>query len=65
MKKKPATSDGVRAPTVKRVSPALNQAAQDAIEVHRRAGLPLVIWQNGKPALVPVKDLPCGESEAS
>ena len=34
------------------VTKALNEAAQDAVELHRRAGLPLAVWQNGKVALV-------------
>jgi hypothetical protein len=38
--------------TVALVSEALQQAAQDAIEVHRRAGQPLVDWKDGKPVLV-------------
>jgi hypothetical protein len=36
---------------------ALNQAAQDAVEVHRRAGLPLVVWQDGKVAWVPAEEV--------
>jgi hypothetical protein len=35
------------------ISRALNEAARDAVEIHRRAGLPLVVWQDGKVALVP------------
>jgi hypothetical protein len=31
---------------------ALNEAAQDAVELHRRAGLPLAVWRDGKVALV-------------
>ena len=38
------------------VSQALNEAAQDAVEVHRRAGLPLVDWRDGKVVLVPADD---------
>ncbi|MFN0052903.1 MAG: hypothetical protein ACKV0T_11985 [Planctomycetales bacterium] len=34
------------------VSHALNEAVQDAVEVHRRAGLPLAVWKDGKVALV-------------
>jgi len=35
------------------VSRALNAAVRDAVEVHRQAGLPLAVWQDGKVALVP------------
>ena len=38
------------------ISQALNEAAQDAVEVHRRAGLPLVVWENGKVVLVPADE---------
>jgi hypothetical protein len=34
------------------VSRALNAAAQDAVEEHQRAGLPLAVWQDGKVVLV-------------
>lgn len=37
---------------------ALNAAAQDAVETHRRAGLPMVHWQDGKVVMVPVEQLP-------
>jgi hypothetical protein len=36
---------------------ALERAAADAIEQHRRAGLPLVIWRNGKIASVFADDV--------
>jgi hypothetical protein len=35
------------------VSQALNEAARDAVEIHKRAGVPLVAWKDGRPALVP------------
>ena len=34
------------------ITDALNQAAQDGLEVHRQAGQPLVVWHNGKTVLV-------------
>jgi hypothetical protein len=36
---------------------ALERAAANAIEQHRRAGLPLVIWRNGKIASVFADDV--------
>ena len=40
-------------PTVERITRALNAAAQDAVETHRRAGLPLAVWRNGQVELIP------------
>lgn len=36
---------------------ALNKAAQDAVEIHRQAGVPLVVWRDGKVALVPAEQV--------
>jgi CubicO group peptidase (beta-lactamase class C family) len=54
MKSKPAKKDTVKAPTVKRVSAALNRAAQDALDIHRQTGLPLATWKDGQTVLVAV-----------
>lgn len=40
-----------------RIQEALNAAAQDAVELHRERGLPLVVWQDGKTALVSAADI--------
>ena len=32
----------------KRIHAALNQAAMDAVEAHRKAGTKLVVWQDGR-----------------
>ena len=34
------------------VEKALALAAQDAVEAHRRAGVPLAVWRDGKVALI-------------
>ena len=36
----------------KRIADALNQAARDAVETHRHAGQPLVVWKDGKTVLI-------------
>ena len=36
---------------------AVDQAAQDAVDLHRERGLPLVVWQDGKTALVSAADI--------
>jgi hypothetical protein len=48
VKDKPTNSDGPRWPTIELVTRALNDAARDAVELHRSLGLPLVIWEDGK-----------------
>jgi hypothetical protein len=42
-----------RRPSVALIAQALNEAVQDAVDVHKQAGLPLAVWQDGKVALVP------------
>jgi hypothetical protein len=39
------------------VTRALNAAAQDAVEAHRRAGIPTVDWQDGRVVLVPAEEI--------
>jgi hypothetical protein len=41
----------------KPIERALRRAAANAIEQHRRAGLPLVIWRDGKTVLVSAEEL--------
>ena len=36
---------------------ALERAAQEAILAHAKAGLPVVVWKNGRTALVSAKSL--------
>ncbi len=55
--KRPRTAMTTRRLTDALVSKALNEAAQDAVELHRRAGLPLAVWQDGKVALVPADEI--------
>jgi len=43
--RRPALTDAL-------ISKALNEAVRDAVEIHRRAGIPLAVWQDGKVALV-------------
>jgi len=35
------------------VTRALNLSVQDAIELHRKSGLPMASWENGKVVLIP------------
>ena len=46
-----------RRPTIALVCKALNEAARDAVEVHKKAGLPMVDWQDGKVVLVPAEEV--------
>jgi CubicO group peptidase (beta-lactamase class C family) len=46
-----------RRPSVKLISEALNAAVRDAVEIHKQAGLPLAVWQDGKVALVPAESV--------
>lgn len=48
----------VRAPTLAIITKALNAARHDAIEVHRQANLPLVVWKDGKVELVSADSIP-------
>ena len=41
----------------KLIQRALAEAARSAIEQHRRSGLPVVIWRDGKVAWVPAEEL--------
>jgi len=55
---KPARkSEKPRRPTRALVTEALRAAARDAIEIHRRAGLPLAVWRDGQVALVPADEI--------
>ena len=52
MTRSTSTKNGRPRVTVALVSEALQQAAQDAVEVHRQADQPLVVWKDGKTVLV-------------
>jgi hypothetical protein len=39
------------------ISRALNEAARDAVELHRQSGIPLAVWKDGKVALVPADEV--------
>ena len=51
------SGNGERKASLPRIQEALNAAAQDAVELHRQRGLPLVVWQDGKTALVSAADI--------
>ena len=46
-----------RRPTVALVSQALNEAARDAVNMHKESGLPMVDWQDGKVVLVSAEEV--------
>lgn len=50
-------SKGPRRPTTALVCQALNEAARDAVELHKRSGLPMVYSQDGKVVLVPAEEV--------
>ena len=39
------------------IAEAMRLALNDAIMLHKRAGLPLVTWQDGQVVLIPSEDL--------
>ena len=57
MKAKKETSKAPRRPTVALVTQALNEAAREAVEVHRKAGVPLAVWRDGKVVLVSAEEV--------
>ena len=46
-----------RRPTVALVTQALKEAVRDAVELHKRAGLPMVDCQDGKVVLNPAEEV--------
>jgi hypothetical protein len=46
-----------RRPTVELVTKALDEAARDAVNVHKQSGLPMVDWQDGKVVLVSAEEV--------
>jgi hypothetical protein len=50
-------SDVRELPLVVRVKMAADRAAARAVEEHRRAGVPLVFWRDGKVVLVSAEEL--------
>ena len=53
MKKKPIK----RLSLGQKAEKALKEAVRKAIEEHRRAGQPIVVWQDGKVAKIPANKL--------
>ncbi len=51
-KKRLIRKGGVRIPTLAIITKALNEAAQDAVDAHRKANLPLVAWKDGRIELI-------------
>jgi hypothetical protein len=45
-----------------RIDAALNQAAMDAVEAHKKAGQPLVVWQDGHTTLISSDDVQRAEN---
>jgi CubicO group peptidase (beta-lactamase class C family) len=39
------------------IAQALNEAARDAVELHKQSGIPLAVWKDGKVALVPADEV--------
>ncbi len=58
--KKKRTNDAPRSQrrlTDASISRALNEAARDAVDLHRQTGMPLAVWKDGKVALVPADEV--------
>jgi hypothetical protein len=58
MKKKRPNHSPRRRLTDASISRALNEAARDAVELHRQAGIPLAVWKDGKVAFVSADEVP-------
>jgi hypothetical protein len=52
MKKRRSRTVGKADAFGRNIAAALNQAAMDAVEAHKKAGQPLVVWQDGRPTLI-------------
>ena len=39
------------------IDEAMNEAARSAVELHRRMGVPLVVWRDGKVAYMTAEEL--------
>lgn len=37
---------------------ALKQAVEEAIEEHRRMGVPIVVWENERVRIIPAEEIP-------
>jgi hypothetical protein len=47
------------------IEDAMRLAARDALLAHKRAGLPVVIWQDGKAVWVPAEQIPLDDAPSS
>jgi len=45
------------------VDEAMNAAARDAVMEHRRLGLPMVVWRDGKPVWIDAREIDLGPDE--
>lgn len=41
---------------------AMQAAVQDALRLHKRAGQPVVTWENGRVVLIPADQIPMDDS---
>jgi hypothetical protein len=57
MKKKTMRTTGAVDTSGRNIDAALNQAVRDAVEAHKKAGQPWVVWQNGRTALISPDDV--------
>jgi len=44
----------------RRIDAGIKAGVASALEEHRRAGRAIVVWKNGKVALVPPEEIPAG-----
>ncbi|HVA49438.1 MAG TPA: hypothetical protein VNH11_23935 [Pirellulales bacterium] len=47
------------------IEAAMQEAVRNALLAHKRAGLPVVTWQDGRIVWIPAKDIPVTDSPAS
>jgi len=63
MKRKNARPSRTTDASGRKIDMALNQAAMDAVEAHKKAGEPLVVWQDGRTTLISPDDVPPAKSD--
>jgi hypothetical protein len=44
-----------------RILEALDQGVREALLRHKRAGVPVAVWRNGRVELIPPEEIPVGD----
>ena len=62
MKKKNVRKKSQAKTSGRNIDAALNQAAMDAVEAHKKAGQPLVVWQDDRTTLISPDEVCAGKN---